>query len=82
MIYAIEILEKEMLLLEKCLTKWEKESYPAARKERNDKYKNLRKAIEYLKSNIIITFDCYNIDLPFYPDKCESQCNFCAAKKI
>jgi hypothetical protein len=52
-IYAIEILEKEMLLLEKCLTKWEEEIYPAARKERNDKYKNLVKAIEYLKSNKI-----------------------------
>ena len=53
MIYAIEILEKEMLLLEKCLTKWEAEKYPEARKERNEKYKSLVKAIEYLKSNKI-----------------------------
>ena len=53
MTYAIEILEKEMLLLEKCLSKWEAESYPEARKERNEKYKNLVKAIEYLKSNKI-----------------------------
>ncbi len=82
MTYAIEILEKEMLLLEKCLTKWEEESYPAARKERNDKYRNLMKAIEYLKSDRIITFDCYNSDLTFSPDKCIVQCNFCAPKNI
>jgi hypothetical protein len=53
MLYAIEILEKEMLLLEKCLSKWESEKYPEAKKERYEKYKNLVKAIEYLKSNKI-----------------------------
>ena len=49
--YAIEILEKEIQLLKFCLTEWEAEKYPEARKERNDKYKNLIKAIEYLKTN-------------------------------
>ena len=51
--YAIEILEKEMQLLEKCLSKWDEENYPEARKERNDRLRNLVKAIEYLKSNKI-----------------------------
>ncbi len=48
--HAIEILEKEIQLLEHCLSEWELEKYPEARKERNDKYKNIIKAIEYLKS--------------------------------
>ena len=51
--YAIEILEKEYELIGNCLSKWELEKYPEARKERNDKLKNLTKAIEYLKSNKI-----------------------------
>ena len=51
--YAIEVLEKEMFLFEKCLSDWETLKYPEAKKERNDKYKNLVKAIEYLKSNKI-----------------------------
>jgi hypothetical protein len=49
--YAIEILEKEKFILEKCLSEWDDKNYPDARKERNEKYKNLQKAIEYLKSN-------------------------------
>ena len=53
MSYSIEILEKERQSLENCLSKWEAENYPEARKERNDKLKNLTKAIEYLKSNKI-----------------------------
>jgi len=51
--YAIEVLEKERQLLENCLSKWDEENYPDARKERNDKLRNLVKAIEYLKSNKI-----------------------------
>jgi len=53
MSYAIEVLEEERKLLEKCLSKWDEENYPEARKERNEKLKNLVKAIEYLKSNKI-----------------------------
>jgi hypothetical protein len=53
MSYAIEVLEKERQLLENCLSKWDAENYPEARKERNEKYKNLMKSIEYLKSNKI-----------------------------
>jgi RNA processing factor Prp31 len=49
--YAIEILEKELQLLKNCLSEWETEKYPEAKKERNDKYKNIIKAIQYLKSN-------------------------------
>jgi len=51
--YAIKILEKEYELIEKCLSNWDLEKYPEARKERNDKLKDLTKAIEYLKSKQI-----------------------------
>lgn len=51
--YAIEILEKEKQILETCLSEWDFTTYPEARKDRNEKLKNLVKAIEYLKSNKI-----------------------------
>jgi len=51
MSYAIEVLEKETAILEKCLSKWQEENYPEARKERNSRLKDLVKAIEFLKLN-------------------------------
>ena len=46
--YAIEILEKEKTLLLKCLTDWDIKEYPEALKDRNNKIKDIEKAIQTL----------------------------------
>lgn len=48
MYYAIELLEKEKQILEKCLSEWDIKQYPEARKEREDRLKSINKAIKYL----------------------------------
>ena len=50
--YAIEILEKEKTLLLKCLCEWESKEYPEAFKERNNKVKDIEKAIQTLINKI------------------------------
>jgi len=47
--YAIQVLEKEIYLLEKCLTDWEEQHYREARKERIKKLDELKQAIRELK---------------------------------
>lgn len=49
MSYAIEILEKDKNILEKCLSEWESTKYPEAKKERQLKLDSLNKAINLLK---------------------------------
>lgn len=46
--YAIEVLEKEKTLLLKCLTDWDVKEYPEALKDRNNKIKDIEKAIQTL----------------------------------
>lgn len=46
--YAIEILEKEKTLLLKCLTDWDVKEYPESLKDRNNKIKDIEKAIQTL----------------------------------
>jgi len=48
--YAIEILEKESVMLKECLKEWKPENYPEAFKERNKKLKEIEKAIQTLIS--------------------------------
>lgn len=43
--YAVFILEKEKGYLEKCLSEWQSENYPDAKKERNAKLKSINDAI-------------------------------------
>jgi hypothetical protein len=50
--YAIYILEKEKQLLEDCLKGWNKENYPEAFKDRQDKLKSINKAINQLKKQL------------------------------
>jgi len=47
--HAIEILEKEKELLERCLSDWDLKHYPEARKNRNCKLRDLKNAINKLK---------------------------------
>ena len=51
--YAIELLEKEIYLIQKCLDEWELNKYPEAKIERELKLKDLKFAITaiLLKSN-------------------------------
>lgn len=49
--YAIEILEKEKQILEKCLSEWDCKNYPEAKKEREERLKSINKAIKNLINN-------------------------------
>ncbi len=46
--YAIEILKKDKILLEKALEGWKSVLYPEARKDRDKKLKEINAAIELL----------------------------------
>ena len=46
--YAIEILQKEKDLISGALNKWEMEYYPEAKKVREDRLKQLNRAIEVI----------------------------------
>jgi hypothetical protein len=50
--YAIIILEKEKQLLEHCLKGWKQEHYPEAFNDRNNKLKDINKAIQILKTEL------------------------------
>jgi len=43
--YAIELLEKEIYLIEKCLNEWELNKYPEAKTERELKLSQLKFAL-------------------------------------
>lgn len=47
--YAIEILEKEIVLLEKCLSEWDCLNYPDAKKDRENKLKDLKNGLKTIK---------------------------------
>lgn len=46
--YAIQILKKERDLINKCLTEWDRNEYPEARRRQEDKVKELDDAIKSL----------------------------------
>lgn len=46
MTYAVDILEDEVRKLEKCLSNWDIEQYPEARKERDNRVKSLKMALD------------------------------------
>jgi hypothetical protein len=46
--YAIEILQKEKTLISDALSKWEMEYYPEAKKVREDRLKQINRAIEVI----------------------------------
>jgi len=48
--YAIEVLEKEIYLIEKCLSDWELNQYREARIQREIKLNQLKQAVRELKS--------------------------------
>lgn len=48
-LYSIQILEKERNLIKECLSNWEKENYPEAKKEREQKLKDINNTLERLK---------------------------------
>lgn len=48
--YAIFILEKEKGYIEKCLSEWQSENYPDAKKERDKKLKSINEAITKLRT--------------------------------
>lgn len=43
--YAIDLLEKELKIIEKCLTDFDEKNYPLAKEDRDLKAKQLKKAI-------------------------------------
>ena len=48
-LYSIQVLEKEKNLIKDCLSNWEKENYPEAKKEREQRLKDINNALEKLK---------------------------------
>ena len=49
--YAIQTLEDEKAIIEKCLTNWDKYHYPQAHMERNQRIKEINQALEILKTS-------------------------------
>jgi hypothetical protein len=47
--YSIEILEKERDILRKCLSEWQSENYPDAKKEREKRFNDIDECISILK---------------------------------
>tara|TARA_R110000796_G_scaffold164719_1_gene281578 strand:- start:8 stop:169 length:162 start_codon:yes stop_codon:yes gene_type:complete len=48
MSYSIEVLEKEIQLITKCISEWEISHYPEAREVRVNKLKDLNNSIKLL----------------------------------
>lgn len=48
MSYAVEILEKEIILLLKCLNEWDIQTYPEAKKEREKRLNDINNALQLL----------------------------------
>jgi len=46
--YSIEILERERDILKKCLSEWQSENYPDAKKEREKRLKDIDECISIL----------------------------------
>jgi hypothetical protein len=47
--YAIEVLENDKRLLEKCLSEWESIEYPEAKKQREKRLRSINNAINKIK---------------------------------
>ena len=47
--YAIELIEREISLLERCLNAWECKEYPDAKKQRDKRLNELNEALNVLK---------------------------------
>jgi len=47
--YAIEVLEKEKQLLNDCLSDWDLQKYPEARKERENRLKDINETLKMLR---------------------------------
>ena len=43
--YAVQLIEKEINILEKCLNEWETNQYPEAKQEREKRLKELKEAL-------------------------------------
>jgi len=43
--YAVQLIEKEINILEKCLSDWETNNYPEAKQEREKRLKELKEAL-------------------------------------
>ena len=46
--YAIEILENELNMLQRCLNEWDCQTYPEAKKEREKRLNDINNAIDKL----------------------------------
>ena len=46
--YAIEVLEKEKYILTACLSDWDLQQYPEARKERENRLKDIEESLKLL----------------------------------
>ena len=46
--YAIELIEREINLLQRCLSEWECKEYPDAKKERDKRLNELNEALNKL----------------------------------
>lgn len=51
MSYTIQLIENEISLIEKALNNWETKNYPEAKKERENRLKDLYYSLEVLKEN-------------------------------
>lgn len=49
--YAIELIENEISLLQRCLSAWECKEYPDAKKQRDKRINELNEALNILKQN-------------------------------
>ncbi len=47
--YAIELIEREISLLQRCLSAWECKEYPYAKKQRDKRINELNEALNVLK---------------------------------
>lgn len=47
--YAVQLIEKEINILEKCLNEWETNQYPEAKQEREKRLKELKEALILIK---------------------------------
>jgi hypothetical protein len=50
MSYAVEILEKERILLLKCLNEWDTQTHPEAKKEREKRLNDINNALQLLNT--------------------------------
>lgn len=49
--YSIEVLEREKYLLNMCLSTWDENHYPEARKERERKLKDIENTLNKIKND-------------------------------